>query len=325
MHRKKLLLPTLLILSLLSLGLSLSFGSVNLKEQAILQALWHQGSSLNQTIIWQLRLPRCINAYVVGSLLALTGALMQALLRNPLADPYILGISGGSAIAGLLAMLIGIVGLGFNVATFLGGLAAMLIVLGLNCRRHHWNSTRLLLTGIIVAAGCMAATTLILSLSPDQVLRDMMFWLIGEIYTAPLSRYGIIILVLGFVVSFAYARPLDLLSYGEHKASSLGVNTKRLYLILYLVSALLTTTAVSIAGPIGFIGLITPHLLRLLGYYQHRYLLPGCLLLGGCLLSLADTLARTVAAPQQLPVGTLTILLGVPIFLLLLSRVKQPC
>ena len=313
------LLLGLSLLSLISLLASISFGSVSLSEQTILNSLWHHSSQLNQEIILRLRLPRSINAFITGGLLGLAGVLMQTLLRNPLADPYILGISSGSAVASLLAMLLGIASISLSAITLLGGLLAMLIVFGLNFNRWHWRSSHLLLTGILFAAACNAAITLILSLSPDNLLRSMMFWLIGQIYTGPLSYLGIIVLIMALLITSAFARSLDLLSHGELKAQTLGVNTKFIMIFLYIISAVITATAVSIAGPIGFIGLITPHLLRLLGFYRHQIILIGSVLLGGSLLCFADTLARTVAAPQQLPVGAITALIGVPIFLILLK------
>ncbi|OGT30652.1 MAG: hypothetical protein A3E87_06735 [Gammaproteobacteria bacterium RIFCSPHIGHO2_12_FULL_35_23] len=313
------LIGALVVLALGSLAISISFGSIPLSEKIVLNVFRHHSNSINQEIILYLRLPRSLNAFITGGLLALAGTLLQTLLRNPLADPYILGVSGGSAVASLLAILLGITSIGLSSITFAGGLLAMLIIFSLNYRASHWNSSHLLLTGVMFAAGCGAAITLILTLSPDNILRSMMFWLIGEIYTGPVSKLGVVVLVISLIVCLGLARPLNLLSFGELKARSLGVNTKQLTIFLFVLTALLTATAVSIAGPIGFIGLITPHILRLLGCYKHQFLLIGCVLLGGSLLCLADTLARTLVAPVQLPVGAITALIGVPIFLVLLK------
>jgi iron complex transport system permease protein len=320
MHLKNtLLLLTLFLLALISLLISISFGSVHFSEATIWQALQHHGSNLQQEIINQLRLPRSFNAFIVGGLLALAGCLMQTLLRNPLADPYILGVSGGSAVATLLAILFAVTSAHLIGFTFLGGILVMLLVMGLNFRSNHWRSNHLLLTGVIIAAGCNAIITLVLSLSNNHVLRSMMFWLIGEIYTAPLSKLGLAVLIVGLLLSLFFSKALDLLNHGEAKAQTLGIHTLRLKILLYIISAILTATAVSIAGPIGFVGLIIPHILRLLGCYQHRYLLIGSVLLGGSFLCLADTLARSAIAPQQLPVGAITAIIGVPVFLILLK------
>ena len=318
-----LLILCLGLLSLFSLLVSISFGSSLLSEKTVIAALWHHGSEINQTIILQLRLPRGINAFVTGGLLALAGTLMQALLRNPLADPYILGISGGSSVAALIAILLGATSFGLSSVTLLGGLLAMIIVWGLNYRAHHWQTNHLLLTGVVFAAGCNAITTLVLTLSPNNLLRSMMFWLVGEINTGPLVRWPIFVLVLSFAICLKLSQPLDLLNHGELKAKTLGVNTRLLTLILYVLSAILTASAVSIAGPIGFVGLITPHIIRLLGFYRHQVLLPASVLLGGSLLCFADTLSRTIIAPEQLPVGAITAVIGVPVFLLLLKSGKK--
>jgi len=313
------LLTSLGVLAIVSFLLNLCFGSVALSAHDIYTS-FAQNNPLAHEILWQIRFPRFFSAFITGGLLALAGCLLQTLLGNALADPYVLGISGGSAVASLLAIFFGVSVYYLHAIAFIGGLIAMVIVFKLSYQQRQWAMSRLLLTGIIFAAGCNAIISLILTLSPDSSLRGMMFWLLGDLSNDQLPWAGVIILIFAAIATQILARPLDLLSFGELKARSLGVNTKRLTLIIYLLSALLTATAVSIAGCIGFIGLITPHLIRLSGFYSHRILLPASILLGGILVSLADMLARTVIAPQQLPVGIITAFIGIPIFLILLRK-----
>jgi iron complex transport system permease protein len=270
-------------------------------------------------------LPRALAAFACGGLLALAGALMQVLLRNPLADPYVLGISGGAAVGALAAMLLGVgtgigTGFGMQTAAFIGALAAMGLVFGLARGDGSWTQTRLLLTGVIVAAGCGAAVALMLSLAPDQQLRGMLFWLMGDAAQAGDPVPVLVLLLGGLLVAMFFARELNLLTRGAVLAATLGANVARLRLILYFLASLLTAAAVTQVGSVGFVGLVVPHLVRLALGNDQRLLLPAVVLAGGTLLCLADTLARSVIAPQQLPVGVLTALIGVPVFLILLAR-----
>lgn len=315
------LLALLSLISLLSLAISLLWGSTSIEWQHLLPWTHASLTSSEYTIIWDVRLPLAINTFICGSLLALAGLLMQTLLRNPLADPYVLGISSGAAVASLIAIELGLSGLMIHTASLAGGMAAMLIVLGLTHVRYaSMDISRLLLTGIIFAAGCNAIISLIMTLSPDNNLRSMMFWLLGDVSLQPI-HWGIGLILIGFgIILTALAPALDLLGFGELKATSLGIHTQKLHILLYLSSAILTALAVSIAGSIGFIGLVVPHALRLLGYRRHWILIPGCILLGGSLLCLAGTLSRSLLAPQQLPIGIITAFIGVPLFLVLLNK-----
>jgi len=314
---------SLAALALASGLLALSFGSVNTPWQSVWQVLFGNDHGLTSDLVLQLRLPRAINAFTTGALLALAGALMQVLLRNPLADPYVLGISGGAAVAALGAILLGIGGLWLNAAAFVGALISMLLVFGLARGAGVWSSTRLLLTGVIVAAGWGALIGFLLTVSPDAQLRGMLFWLMGDLGGAETYGLGIVTLVLGLMLSLPLARNLNVMARGELSARALGVPVARLRLGLYGLASLLTAVAVMTAGSIGFIGLVAPHVLRLAVGNDHRILLPGAALFGGSLLLLADTVARTALAPQQLPVGVVTALLGVPVFLYLLSRAER--
>ena len=328
MNRRRafLVLALLAIAALLSLLLSLAVGSVALSPGEVWAALIGTDQGMANEVVRSLRLPRALAAFACGGLLALAGALMQVLLRNPLADPYVLGISGGAAVGALAAMLLGVsFSFGLEAAAFVGALAAMWLVFGLSRGDGSWTQTRLLLTGVIVAAGCGAAVALMLSLAPEQQLRGMLFWLMGDAGEATSPWLPLLVLAAGLLLAMFFARELNLLARGPLLAATLGANVARLRLILYFLASLLTATAVTSVGSVGFVGLVVPHLVRLLLGSDQRLLLPAATMAGAALLTLADTLARSVIAPQQLPVGVLTALIGVPVFLLLLARTpNQP-
>jgi len=320
MKDSRLLFLILIVISLLCMVLAMAVGSVTVSA-AELWAIWSGNSDdIKATIVMELRWPRAVAGFVSGGLLALAGALMQVLLRNPLADPYVLGISGGAAVAVLAGMLLGISGVWLSGSALLGAFVSMLLVFGIAHGHGGWTSTRLLLTGVVIAAGWSAVISFILSISPDQTLRGMLFWMMGDLSYSELPVAGCVVLLLGLLLALALARPLNLFVRGELQAAALGVAVMPLRIGLYFLASLLTATAVMIAGGVGFVGLIVPHMLRLLGARDHRVLLPATVLCGGSLLVLADTLARTLLAPQQLPVGVLTAMLGVPLFLFLLYR-----
>ncbi|MFP5402686.1 MAG: FecCD family ABC transporter permease [Gammaproteobacteria bacterium] len=278
------------------------------------------GEGISADIIRELRLPRAVAAFACGGLLATAGALMQVLLRNPLADPYILGISGGAAVGALGAITLGAATFWIDASAFAGALAAMLVVFGLAHGDGSWTQTRLLLTGVIVAAGCGAAVSLMLALAPDTRVMSMLFWMMGDASAAARPWPALVVLALALVVVMPFARDLNVLARGELSARALGVRVGHLRVALYVLASLLTATAVTLVGSVGFVGLVVPHLVRLALGNDQRVLIPAAALAGGTLLTLADTAARTVIAPQQLPVGVLTALIGVPVFLFLLSR-----
>jgi iron complex transport system permease protein len=270
----------------------------------------------------ELRLPRALAAFAVGGLLALAGALMQALLRNPLADPYILGISGGAAVGALGAMLAGATAM-VTPAALGGALASTVLVFGLartGAERAPWTTTRLLLTGVVVAAGWGAVIALLLTLAPDVQVKGMLFWLIGDLGGTTAATPALVALAVTLVGSLALARDLTVLARGEDVAATLGVAVARATMVLCALAAFGTAVAVTTAGSVGFVGLVVPHGLRLVIGNDQRLLLPASVLTGGTLLLLADTLARTIAAPIQLPVGVITALVGVPVLLALLAR-----
>lgn len=275
---------------------------------------------LTHDILVQLRIPHVLTAFVTGGLLALAGALMQVLVRNPLADPYLLGVSGGAGLFTLLLMLCGLSGLWLTAGAWAGSLITMLLIFLLTRRQPFQPAPSFLLTGVALASGFSALVSLILLISPDPVLRGMLFWLIGDLSYAHLPVVEGCILLIGLALGLSVANELNLLVRGDKTATSLGVNTPQLQWKLYLLSSLLTATAVTLAGCIGFVGLIIPHFFRLLFGYDHRYLLPGSVFIGGTVLTLADLFARNLIFPQEIPVGIVMVLMGIPVFLYLLPK-----
>jgi iron complex transport system permease protein len=314
MNSGKRLLLILAALAVAGMLFALASGSARIGWSDLFHA-----SSLDRELIFHLRLPRAVNAFTTGALLALSGALMQVLLRNPLADPYVLGISGGASVAALCAMLLGFASVGVSIGAFCGAMASMILVFSLSGVDRD---VRLLLTGVVVASGWGALIAMLLSLSPESSLHGMLYWLMGSLDNDAYPYPGLAALSIGLACTLPFARDLNVLVRGEHLAASLGVSVKSMQVSIYVVCALLASVAVMTAGSIGFVGLVVPHGVRRLGGHDHRILLPGAALLGGALLLFADTLARTLIAPQQLPAGVIMALFGVPFFLSL--RFKEP-
>lgn len=297
-------------------------GSVPIDATRLGAALTGDRTDTATAIVLELRLPRAIAAFAAGGLLATAGALMQVLMRNPLADPYVLGISGGAAVAALTAILAGLAAWS-GLAALGGALVSTLLVFGLARDprgRLPWVATRLLLTGVVVAAGWGALIALLLTLAPDVAMRGMLFWLLGDLSSASAGWPAIAVLAVTLACALMIARDLNVVTRGEDAALSLGVAVPQVALIAHALAATATATAVALAGSIGFVGLIAPHAVRLVVGNDQRVLLPAAALAGGTLLVVADTLARTLVAPLQLPVGVITALVGVPAFLFLLAR-----
>ena len=318
---KRLLIPVLVLLSMAALLLASALGSVSLDMREWLRALFNPETELGE-LVWRLRMPRAFAAWTVGALLSLSGCLMQVLLRNPLADPYILGVSGGAAFSALLGMAAGITAAFIPLLALAGSLVSIILVFGLARGEGPWSTTRLLLTGVVTASGWTALISLVLALGSDNSLRGMLFWLIGDLGYASTPFWAVLALASIFLACLGLARSLNVLAMGETTARLLGEPTVGLLWLVYLLASILTATAVSIAGNIGFVGLIVPHLMRLLVGSDHRILLPAATLFGGLFLVISDTVARIALAPRQLPVGVVTALLGVPLFLVLLNRAR---
>lgn len=310
----------LTLAALLALGVSLLSGSVALSMSQVWQSFTGDGGALANSLVLDLRLPRALTAFAAGGVLALAGALMQVLLRNPLADPFVMGVSGGAAVAALCAMLLGFAGAMIDVAATLGALATTLLVFTLAHGEGGWTPARLLLTGIVVAAGASAAVSVLLALGDENQLRGMLFWLMGDLSLSSQPWSLLALLLLGLVVTLPFARHLNVLARGELQARVLGAPVRGMRIGIFIASSVLTAATVTAAGPIGFVGLVTPHLVRLMLGADHRVLLPASALLGGTLVMIADLCARVMFAPRQLPVGALTAIAGVPLFLLLMRR-----
>jgi iron complex transport system permease protein len=320
-----------LILSAIALAvfaISLAVGSTRLSLIELTNALLFPADSVAGEIVIKLRLPRALAAFATGGLLSVAGALMQVLLRNPLADPYVLGLSGGAAVGALAVMLAGFHALPVDLGAGIGALVTMLLVFVLArhdfARQHGLGaidaSPRLLLIGVSISIGWTAVITLILTLAPEARLRGMLFWLMGDLNGVDSWLPACLGLAAFVALTYPAARDLNVLLRGEAVAHALGVRVAALRGTMYLAASIATALAVTTAGTIGFIGLVVPHALRLMLGNDQRILLPASALCGGTVLLAADTAARTILAPVQLPVGVITALVGVPAFVFMLLR-----
>mgnify|MGYP005988632877 FL=1 len=320
-HRyQRLTIAVLLVFSIAALGLSLLIGSVSIVWNDLISFFRLGTVSMTTMVVLELRLPRAFSAFVVGSSLAVAGVMMQVLLRNPLADPYVLGVSGGSAAFALIVMLLGFPFSAVPIAATMGAGFSIVLLIVLARTSGDWGSSRLLLTGIVLASGWGALIGFFLSLGEANQIQGMLFWLMGDLRPEWPGFIRVLVLLAVLIAGFIVARDLDLLLEGDLRARSLGLNTSALRLIILLAASLLTAASVTLAGPVGFIGLVVPHMMRLIIGSRHRLLIPVSALAGGTLLVIAEMIARTVIAPQQLPVGVITSFIGVPVFLYLLRR-----
>ena len=309
----------LFVIAIAGIGFALLTGSVNLTNVEVWQALLGNGSEVHRQIVQELRAPRVFAGFACGGLLAIAGTLLQVLLRNPLADPYILGISGGSSVAALCALSLGLPALGANLGALLGAVLAIVLVSGV-ALRGGWSTDRVLLAGVVLSAGFSAIVSLFLIIAPAAQLHGMLFWLMGDLSRVISATPVLVVFVIVALLAVLLGHLLDVLSLGEIKAASLGLNAKLAQYIVFILAAVATTAVVVTAGPIGFVGLLTPHVIRLLGVTQNRALLALSAIAGGGFLVWADLLARSAVAPLQLPVGAVTALLGVPLLFFLLVR-----
>jgi iron complex transport system permease protein len=305
----------LAILSLASVVLALFVGSV---------------SDADAAIIYQLRLPRVLAAFAVGGLLAMSGSLLQVLTRNPLAEPSVLGVSGGASVGALATLMLGGAGTIWVAGGAWLGAVIVMILLWILVGGFSAHPSRLLLAGVMVATGCGAITTLMIAFASNVAMPGMIHWLMGDLDSVmSLESVGAVlgIWLSVLIIVWKLSPKIHLLQLGTDKAMTLGVDVSYMQWVMVLLSALSAAAAVSIAGAIGFVGLLVPHILRALIVKHHgpdqRFLLPASALLGGSFLVLSDMFARTVIAPSQLPVGVITALIGVPSFLWILSRFRH--
>ena len=332
--KKVILISALLTLLLLGvILLAVTLGSVRVPFRLSIQILLQSivggkisGTDTEQAIILSLRFPRTILAGLVGAGLSVSGAVFQALLRNPLADPYILGVSSGAAVGAIVALLLGLgtASLGLPLVSFLGALMTVLLVLYFGRQDGKIHPNTLLLAGVIIGSFLSAVIMFFISVSQREELRTIIFWLMGDFSLAnPQTLLTVFPYVLGgFVVVYLQARHLNVILFGEENALQLGVNVERLRLICYLFASLITAASVSVCGLIGFVGLIVPHGSRLIFGPDHRILIPASALIGASFLIASDTLARILLAPVELPVGVITAAFGGPCFIYLLRTRK---
>jgi iron complex transport system permease protein len=314
-------LSLLLALAAVVCLLSLLNGGSGISARQALTALLGSGDEAARSVMMEVRLPRLLAAFGVGGLLALAGVLLQALFRNPLSDPFVLGVTGGAAVGALIAMIVGAAALGVQAAAIVGALSAVAIVYLLS---RGGGTSHLLLTGVVIASACGALVSVLLALADSGRLRGMVFWLAGDLGWA-LSPWGsVIAALLAAGLSLLVARPLNVLAAGELRARSVGLQLELWRTLLFIACAALTAIAVISAGTVGFVGLITPHAVRLaFRTGDHRIVAPASVVLGGTILAAADLVARTVASPRQLPVGAVMALVGAPMFIALLRGRSQ--
>ena len=317
---------SLALLLVVAMVLGVLFGSVPVGPSELWAVLLGGGDPTSRDIILQLRLPRVLLAGLVGGGLAVAGATLQALLRNPLAEPYILGMSGGASVAAVLVLSLGLAAAGswvMPLAAFVGAVGAILLVFRVATSTGRAMDVRvLLLAGVVVAAFFSACIAFILSISSARTVQSAVLWIMGSLAAADwqdVVTAATYTLPAG-VVLMALARPLNLMAIGDETAHYLGADVEGVKRVALGVAALITAAAVAVAGVIGFVGLVVPHAVRLAVGSDHRALLPLSFLGGAAFLTLADLVARVALAPAEIPVGVITAFVGVPLFLVLLRR-----
>jgi len=321
------LLWMLIVGALLVLVLAgLAIGAVSLPVSAVLPALVGDGDPLAVTIVRELRLPRVVLAILVGCALGGSGAALQGTLRNPLAEPYLLGVSGGAAVGAVIAMTVGITGATtLPLAAFGGAIGAVILVLGLARAAGGARDPRtLLMAGVIIGAFANALIIIVLADAPPDRVRGALWWMAGSVADASWVRVAwlAVYVVLGIGLLVSRGRLLDVLALGEESAAALGADVSSATRQVFLISALLAAASVSAAGLVGFVGLVVPNIARAFGIVRHRPLILAAAAGGAVLLLLADLIARTVRAPIELPLGAITALIGVPVFLARLRRLR---
>ena len=328
LKRMLLVSSALLFLLLICMILGLSTGSSGGGVKAVWDSVFTKdtGQTISGTIIWSIRFPRVLLAILVGAALSLGGLVFQALLRNPLAEPYILGISGGSAIGAILGILMGLSRFpGVSLTAFMGSLATLFLILVLSSGKSILIKDSLLLSGVMVNAFCSAVIMFLISMAQDSRLHNIMFWLMGDLSSADLFQVGVLAAMLlpCFVLIFCLSRAMNLILLGNEMALSMGVNIKAVNLTLLITTSLMVSATVSHCGLIGFVGLVIPHLLRLVLGPDHRVLIPACVLGGGSYIVLCDVLARSLSSQGEMPAGVITAMVGAPLFIILLKRSRQ--
>lgn len=327
--RKVFLFGLLFVLLCLSFFFCLMLGGSRLPSVEVFYALFHpHGSGISQTIVWQVRFPRVLLSLFVGAGLAACGCVFQGMLRNPLADPYTLGVSGGAALGATLGIVFGLGNsLGqFSLPScaFLGAFLCISLVY-LVAQKRRFSVPTLILGGVILSFLFSACVMLILSISKAQDVHGAILWLMGDLSWAsiPLIKVVVYFIIGGVGLLFLFSRDLNLLTLGEEKATHLGLETDLVKRLLFIITSLVTGACVAASGIIGFVGLIVPHFMRRFTGPDHQVLIPASILGGAIFLALCDTLARTIISPLELPVGVITGILGGLFFLTFLLRSKR--
>ncbi|MGB6011975.1 MAG: iron ABC transporter permease [Desulfobacterales bacterium] len=332
---KPLLIKRLLVVSfsmmlvlLMAMFLGLSLGSSQSGIKAVFQNILGIGphDPMVATIIWKIRFPRVLLATLVGGTLSLGGLVFQALLKNPLAEPYILGISGGSAIGAIIGILIGFAKFpGVSLMAFSGSIGTLLLILVMSSGQTILKKDALLLSGVMVNAFCGAVIMFLVSLTQDARLHNIIFWLMGDLSMVDMPQVGILAAMLlpCFFLLFWFSNSMNLLLMGKEMAQTMGVNVKAVTVTLLVVTSFMVSATVSYCGLVGFVGLVVPHLLRLLFGPDHRVLVPACVFGGGAYLVFCDVLARALPEQGEMPAGVITAMVGAPLFIYLLKRTRR--
>ena len=318
-------LSGLLLLAMLA---GLAAGSSGMKLAALWQVITapESADTMLKAIIWKIRLPRVFMAIIAGATLSLGGLVFQALLRNPLAEPYILGVSGGSAIGAIIGILLGFARFpGITLTAFAGSTGTLLLVLAIAGGRSLVDRDSLLLSGVMINAFCSAVIMFLVSITQDDRLHSIIFWLMGDLSLAGLKEAGVLagMVLPCLVLTFLFSNRMNLLLLGRETAQTMGVNIRLIVILLLVSTSFMVSVTVSYCGLFGFVGLVIPHMLRLAIGPDHRLLVPASILGGGAFMVVCDILARTLPDQGEMPVGVITALIGAPLFIYLLKRSQQ--
>ena len=316
------------VLLLAAMVLGLGMGSSGSGIESIWTTLFQEssGDSMQTAIIWRIRLPRVLLAAQVGAALSLGGLVFQALLKNPLAEPYILGISGGAAIGAIIGIILGLSRIpGVSITAFAGSLATLVLIVFIASGRAVLVKDALLLSGVMVNAFCSAVIMFLLSITQDSRLHNIIFWLMGDLSASQIRHVALLaaILVPCFLVIFIHSNRMNILLLGSDMAASMGVQVRLVTLVLLVTTSLMVSVTVSQCGLIGFVGLVIPHLLRLVFGPDHRVLVPACMIGGATYMVVCDLLSRVLPPQGEMPGGVITAMIGAPLFIILLRRSKQ--
>lgn len=320
-----LLLTATLLVSVL---LGLSLGSAGGTFRGTLAVLAGQGDpdSILASIVWRIRLPRVVLASLVGGVLSLAGLVFQTLLKNPIAEPYVLGVSGGAAVGAILGILLGLPRFpGVTALAFAGSMGTLLLVFAVASGRSALKGDSLILAGVMVNAFCSSVIMFLVSMTQDARLHSILFWLMGDLSATDAVQVRILSMmaVPCFIVLLFFARSMNLLLMGEEMAANMGVNVQVIPVLLMGIASFMVSATVCHSGPLGFVGLVVPHMLRLLFGPDHRLLVPSCVLAGAAYLVVCDLLARSLPSHGEMPVGVVTAVIGAPLFIFLLARSRR--